>query len=157
MRFSPHRALALILVAGILGCLSFSTEEGESSGPDTLSTTAGQGLKPPSELALLMREMVIFSDSTKARLQRGADLLPYPTQFDKMHTATPTGGKLDMDQATYTAFADHYIGQVKALYDAPKADRDRIFNGTLNGCANCHTVTCPGPMQKIKKMYVPVM
>ena len=157
MPSNSNLSIALFMVAVTLGCLSFAVEEGIEAPSDSVAVAQLQGLKPPSELALLMREMVIFSDTTKARIQRGADLPPFPAHFTRMHTATPTGGKLDMDPATYTAFADHYITQVRALYDAKATDREKIFNGTLNGCANCHTVTCPGPMQKIKKLYVPVL
>lgn len=151
-------ALPVLAVPVVLGCLAASTSPSTPVAIDTASTPAApQGLKPPSELALLMRQMVQFSDSTRARLQRGAELLPYPEQFARIHTATPTDGKLEMDRTTFDAFADHYLTQVKALYDAQPADRQRVFNGTLNGCTNCHTVVCPGPMMKIKKMYVPVM
>jgi len=148
----------VLAVPVVLGCLS-TTAPSASAVQDTTAaaTPAPQGLKPPSELALLMRDMVRFSDSTKAHLQRGADLLPYPGDFVRIHTATPTDGRIDMDRATFDSFADHYLAQVKALYDAQPADRQRVFNATLNGCTNCHTVVCPGPMMKIKKMYVPVM
>jgi hypothetical protein len=116
-----------------------------------------KGLKPPSELALLMREMTAFTDSTRHRLERGDDLLPYPTGFATMHTATPTDGKLDIDRASFDAFADHYLAQLKALYDAPAADRMSTFNATVQACANCHTVACPGPLVRIKKLYVPLV
>mgnify|MGYP001220188341 FL=1 len=115
-----------------------------------------KGLKPPSELALLMREMTAFTDSTRLRLERGGELLPYPAGFTAMHTATPTDGKLDIDRAAFDAFADHYLVQLKALYDAPAADRLSTFNATVQGCANCHTVACPGPLVRIKKLYVPL-
>jgi hypothetical protein len=112
-------------------------------------------LKPPSELALLMREMAAFSDSAQARIRRGAELPPQP-DFQAIHTATPTDGVLEMDRGTYTRFADHYLQQVGSLYAADPADRHRAFNATLSGCSNCHTVVCPGPMVKIKRMYVPL-
>ena len=150
-------ALPILAVPVVLGCFSASNDPVPMTMDSVAVAKPAQGLKPPSELALLMRQMVLFSDSTKSRLQRGADLLPYPSTFTAIHTATPTDGKIDMDRATYDAFADHYLAQVKALYDAQPADRQRVFNGSLNGCANCHTVVCPGPMMKIKKMYVPVM
>ena len=118
--------------------------------------SAQQGLKPASELALLMREMTAFTDSTRLRLGRSEDLLPYPAHFDRMHTAIPTDGKLDIDRATFDAFADHYLAQLKDLYDAPKTDRQQVFNGTVQACATCHATACPGPLVRIKKLYVPM-
>ena len=110
-------------------------------------------LKPPSELALLMRDMVAFTDSTKARMARSAPLLPYPEHFEKIFTATPTDGKLPIDNFSFTAFADSYLKQVKAFYDAAPGDKEKLFNGMVNACAACHTSACPGPLVKIKKMY----
>ena len=152
MRFTMASIVALPLV---LGCIASSKD----TVPPMLDSVAvaapvQQGLKPPSELALLMRVMVTFSDSTKSRIKRGDELLPFPADFKAIHTAAPTDGQIDMERATYDQFADHYLSQVDALYAAAKADRDRIFNGTLGACANCHTVVCPGPMARIKKMYL---
>jgi hypothetical protein len=31
-----------------------------------------------------------------------------------------------------------------------------LYNGLVQSCANCHTTHCPGPMMRIKKMYVPL-
>lgn len=144
--------LALPLV---LGCIASSVEtEPSLSDSAVAQAPVQQGLKPPSELALLMRSMVAFSDSTKSRIERGDELLPFPAEFKAIHTATPTDGQIDMDRATYDQFADHYLAQVDALYASEKSDRDRIFNGTLGACVNCHSVVCPGPMARIKKMYV---
>lgn len=112
-------------------------------------------LKPPSELALLMRDMAAFSDTVQVRLRHGGELPPQP-DFAAIHTATPTDGMLEMDKATFDRFAGHYLQQVKSLYEAAPVDRNRVFNGTLAACSNCHTVVCPGPMVKIKRMYLPV-
>ncbi|MBK8338621.1 MAG: hypothetical protein IPK99_00730 [Flavobacteriales bacterium] len=124
--------------------------------PATVPTPVPQGLKPASELALLMREMTAFTDSTRLRSGRGEELLPYPAHFDRMLTATPTDGKLDIDRASFDAFAHHYLGQLKDLYDTPKADRQQVFNGTVQACANCHAAACPGPLVRIKKLYAPM-
>lgn len=124
--------------------------------PAAGARSAQQGLKPASELALLMREMTAFTDSTRLRLGRGEELLPYPAHFDRMYTATPTDGKLDIDRSTFDAFAGNYLTQLKSLYDAPGSDRDHLFNGTVQACANCHATACPGPLVRIKKLYVPM-
>ncbi len=140
------RTPAILAVALLPFLLSFV---GASRGDRTVQ----QGLKPPSELALLMREMTAFTDSVRHRLQRGDELPPYPAGFAAIQTATPTDGKLEIERATFDAFADHYLAQVKALYDAPPADRISTFNATVQGCANCHAVACPGPLLRINKLF----
>lgn len=153
-----HRSLPFLVLSLVVGCIAATSSETPLTDSTAASTGSTQqtGLKPPSELALLMREMVLFSDSTKARLKRGDALLPFPEKFAAMHTATPTDAEMEMDSAMYHSFADHYLRQVRSLYDAATADRDRAFNGTLSACGNCHTVVCPGPMARIKKMYLPL-
>jgi hypothetical protein len=134
------------------GCIG--GDEGAAPVADTLPPVQQTKLKPPSELALLMRDMAAFSDSARARMNRGEALPAYPEQFKAIHTATPTDGVLEMDKTTYDRFADHYLQQ--ALYDAAPAGRNSAFNATLTACGNCHTVVCPGPMVKIKRMYLPL-
>ncbi len=142
---------AVILAVGLLPfVVAFSI-------PGRPMRSGQKGLKPPSELALLMREMTAFTDSTRKRLERGEGLLPYPAAFAAMRTAEPTDGKLDIERTTFDAFADHYMAQLKALYDAPAAERTATFNATVQACANCHTVACPGPLVRIKKMYAPLV
>jgi hypothetical protein len=145
--------LSIISLPVAWGCMDHPSVP-EPAPQTTAQQPQQTKLKPPSELALLMRDMAAFSDTTQARLRRGADLPPMP-QFAAIHTATPTDSMLEMDRDTYTRFAGHYLQQVKALYEAPTNDRHRAFNATLSACSNCHTVVCPGPMVKIKRMYVP--
>ncbi|MBK7084591.1 MAG: hypothetical protein IPH53_07960 [Flavobacteriales bacterium] len=148
-----RRWAAILAVMGLLAPIIIASSVARTEpGPPAVQ----QGLKPASELALLMREMTAFTDSTRLRLGRSEDLLPYPAHFDRMHTAIPTDGKLDIDHAAFDAFADHYLAQLKGLYDAPKTDRQQVFNGTVQACANCHASACPGPLVRIKKLYVPM-
>lgn len=117
-----------------------------------LHTRPSQDLKPPSELALLMREMAVFMDSTRAHVVKGQDRLPYPEQFKKMRTATPTEGMVD--HAVYDPFADHFLSSLDGFYKAKKKNRAQAYNALVQACANCHMQVCPGPLVRIKKMYV---
>jgi len=148
-----NRWAAILTVIGLLGPFILACSVAD---PAPVPPPIQQGLKPASDLALLMREMTLFTDSTRLRLGRGEELLPYPAHFDRMLTATPTDGKLDIDRATFDGFAHHYLGQLKGLYDAPKADRQQVFNGTVQACATCHATACPGPLVRIKKLYAPM-
>jgi hypothetical protein len=106
-----------------------------------------------SELAQLMRDMTAFADSTKARLGRGEDLLPYPAGFSRMTTATPTPGMVD--HRTYDPFAFAYLKQLDSLYKVPAAARKEVFNGLISSCAACHGQVCPGPLVRINKLHLP--
>jgi hypothetical protein len=131
--------LVLLLLAG--WALSFG-----------LPSAPPQDLKPPSELALLMRNMATYMDTARARTVQGRDRPPYPEQFKKMMTATPTEGMVD--HAVYDPFAEHFLSSLDRFYKAKKKDRVQQYNALVQACANCHMQVCPGPLVRIKKMYV---
>ncbi|MCB9169163.1 MAG: hypothetical protein H6594_02295 [Flavobacteriales bacterium] len=147
-RVIPRRAV--VLAAGLLLLSAFAiplVREQQPQVPD---------LKPPSELALLMRHMTSWSDSTKQRLVQQRELPPFPKEFTGILTAAPTDSKMDIERSHFDAFAHYYLDQLKALYAAAPEDRARTFNATVNGCATCHGSACPGPLVKIRKLYVPL-
>lgn len=113
-----------------------------------------QDLKPPSELALLMREMATFMDSARYRTLHEQDRPPYPDQFKRMKTATPTEGMVD--HVVFDPFADFFQTSLDSYYKAKKKDRVQKYNALVQACANCHLQVCPGPLVRIKKMYVPL-
>lgn len=146
------------LVSALLGCTEAEQVEEPDPVPlEKVDTAALMKIKPPSELALLMRDMVAHVDSSKARMERSAMPLPYPEQFEKIFTATPTDGKLPIDKFSFTAFADSYLERVRAFHGSPDEDRRMTFNAMVDACAACHQSACPGPLVKIRKMYSPVL
>lgn len=117
--------------------------------------TTGQASQPQddaSELALLMRGMAAHVDSVKASLKRDGRLPPRP-DVSTLLTATPTEG-MHIDPITYPTFSADYVNKLDALYKAPKKERPQAYNALVQSCANCHGVHCPGPLMRIKKMYV---
>jgi hypothetical protein len=88
----------------------------------------------------------------KAALKRDAKLPPAP-DADRLMTATPTEG-MHIDPITYPTFSADYVKKLDALYKAPKKERAQAYNALIQSCANCHGVHCPGPLMRIKKMYV---
>ena len=115
---------------------------------------APQELTPPSELALLMRAMAAHADSVKAGLARGEKKLPPPPAGIKaLLTATPTKD-MHIDPITFPTFGKDYQAKVQALYKAARKDRPAAYNALVQSCANCHSTHCPGPMMRIRKMYV---
>lgn len=110
-------------------------------------------LPSTSELALLMRAMATFADSTRKKLASGEDLLPYPVQFQDLKTATATPGMKDPN--TFDPLANAWLHQLKALYESAPPDRVAIYNGLVQTCAGCHATMCPGPLVRIKKLRMP--
>jgi hypothetical protein len=143
--------LTSLLLLGLVAIVIIAAQR-----PAPTSTSAAQELTPASELALLMREMAAHADSVKAGLSRGdKQLPPYPAGVKKLLTATPTKD-MHIDPITYPTFAKDYQAKVNALYKAPQRQRSQAYNALVLSCANCHTTHCPGPMMRIKKMYVKV-
>ena len=108
-----------------------------------------------SPLAQLMRDMTSFADSTKQRLLRGEDLLPYPASFQDMITAESTPGMVD--HRTFDPFAFSYLQQLDSLYKVVPAQREQAFDELIQYCTACHGQVCPGPLVRIKKLRMPVV
>ncbi|HRH36917.1 MAG TPA: hypothetical protein PK760_01145 [Flavobacteriales bacterium] len=125
-----------------------------SAQPAEKPSAKVQELTPPSELALLMRYMVAHADSVKAHIARNEKSLPpYPAEIKKLFTAKPTDG-MHIDPITFPTFGKDYQNKVDALYKAARKDRLTAYNALVQSCANCHGTHCPGPLMRIKKMYV---
>lgn len=134
--------LALMIV--VTACLTNGRKE------SMRTTTAPQD--DASELALLMRAMASHADSVKAAIARN-DKLPPKLDLARLLTASPTPG-MHIDPITYPTFAADQFRQMEALYKAPRKERPQAYNALIQSCANCHGVHCPGPLMRIKKMYV---
>ncbi|MCB0794850.1 MAG: hypothetical protein KDB88_08945 [Flavobacteriales bacterium] len=150
---NKHRVIpivpAIVAVVLLLTMSAWAPGQGKRHG-----SGVAQELKPPSELALLMRAMTAFSDSTRMRLSEGRSL-PEKPDLSGLFSATPTDGELEMDRDLFERFAQNYLDQVENLYAASGGDQVRLFNGTVNACSACHQVSCPGPLMKIRKLYLP--
>ncbi len=134
--------LALMIV--VTACLT--------KGPKEAMRTTTALQDDASELALLMRSMAAHADSVKAAIKRNDKLPPKP-DLGRLLTATPTPG-MHIDPITFPTFAADQIRQLDALYKAPRKERPQAYNALVQSCANCHGVHCPGPLMRIKKMYV---
>jgi hypothetical protein len=107
----------------------------------------------PSELAMLMREMALFADSTGKRIMSGKPLLPFPEQFRKLTTATPTPGMVD--HRNFDPYAMAWLHHLDQLYKVPQEEQTGVFNTLVQTCAACHGQMCPGPLVRIRKMVLP--
>lgn len=152
-----HHVPVLLIVVAMVSCFAENAEPVAQPNVEVVPPEASeQEVTPPSELALLMRHMAAHADSVKVGLARGdKNLPPYPEEVKTLFTATPTEG-MHIDPITYPTFGKDYQQKVAALYSGAKKDRAHLYNALVQSCANCHGTHCPGPLMRIKKMYVAV-
>lgn len=151
MAYAAVSALLLLMYACSARKAEVPVEEAEPA-PSQVQIVVGD---PPatSELAMMMREMVLFTDSTGKLLAAGGDLLPFPEQFRGIRTAEPTPNMVD--EKTFDPYAQAWLFHLEKLYTVPTAERAGVFNTLVQTCAACHTTMCPGPLVRINKMKLP--
>ena len=106
-----------------------------------------------SELAVLMRNM--FDDGMVTRQQIIDGNVPeINVPYTHIHTAKPTEeGKTSSTE--YMLFAKAYEAAVERFKAADPSMRVEAYQTMINTCMNCHQKVCPGPMVRIKKLYLP--
>ena len=144
----------LVATAMVLHACTSRMAEAAPAPPPALSVRVVKGDPPPtSQLALLMRDMTAFADSTGKLVSAGKELPVYPVRFKAIMTAEATPGMVE--HRTFDPYAQAWLGQLDALYAAPAAERNEVFNSLVQTCAACHGQMCPGPLVRIKKLTIP--
>lgn len=106
-----------------------------------------------SELTLLMRDMYNYYDSLKVDIKNG-DVPENIRNFAEIHSAVATEpSKSESD--LYKAMSSVYLESANRLNDS-ETNLPKQFNIMVDNCMNCHRQMCPGPMVKIKKLYLPM-
>lgn len=136
-RVSIWLAIGSILSAG-LACSDSKTKSVNPNGD--------------SELALLMRQMHDDGMLTKQQLLEGKDP-EINVPYHKMQTAKATEPEKVADPR-YAAFASLYEAKVKSLLEATEDNQVEAYTSMVDACMSCHEQVCPGPMRKIKRMYL---
>lgn len=105
-----------------------------------------------SELALLMRQMFDEGMITKQQIIEGK-VPEIKVEYVKMHTAQATE-PAKVARPEYAAFAEACAQAAEALETAEVSQRVEAYQSLVATCMNCHQALCPGPMVKIKKLYL---
>lgn len=105
-----------------------------------------------SELALLMRDMFNDGMRMKGQIENG-DKLEVLAKFEKIHTAQATEPEKAASEK-YKRYADVYLEILEQLKVSSEEDTGILFHGLVESCMNCHRAMCPGPMVRIKKLYL---
>lgn len=106
-----------------------------------------------SELAILMRTMFEEGEKIKTQIVSGeGNISPeYIEMIEKCHTAVPTDP--DVKTEEFTAFNNLLSIEANKLL-IPETDIKAGFNEMVNRCMDCHDTFCPGPMKRIRKLYI---
>ena len=134
-----------------------------NGAPEAKSDSAASCKKPlnpngDSELALLMRKLANWNDSTKALFAKDSTLtaeqLTPPSGYNTIFTAKKTDPSID--QELFNSMARHYVSQVEQFRTstADRATQVKNFNSMVNACVSCHENFCGGPLKRINKMFV---
>ena len=106
-----------------------------------------------SELAILMRDMYDEGMLVKQSIINGEEA-ELKVKYHHLTTATPTeAGK--NESLEYQLFAKAYEASIERFKNSSAADRPAAYQNMIDNCMSCHRQICPGPMVRIKKMYLP--
>lgn len=105
-----------------------------------------------SELALLMREMHDDGLETKKQLLAGKTA-EINVKYEKLFTAKATEPE-KVASPEYAAYATIYETAVKNFLERSGNEQVDSYKTMVDACMNCHQQICPGPMVKIKKLYL---
>ena len=104
-----------------------------------------------SELTLLMRGMYNYYDSIKVDISNGT-LAEDIQIFQEVHKAVATSPEKSSSEL-YQAMATIYVQSAEKI-NSPNVNQKEAFNLMVDNCMNCHKQMCPGPMVRIKKLYL---
>lgn len=105
-----------------------------------------------SELAVLMRSMYSHLSSIR---QTVIDLKltgSYPNFIDSIYNAKPTDST--MVDSEFPARAKEYVAAVNDLYHRYPESQPVAYDVVVSKCESCHLHYCPGPLDKIRKLYI---
>ena len=105
-----------------------------------------------SELALLMRAMHENGMEVKQQLLAG-EIPELNVDCEKLLTAKATEPE-KVATPLYAGYAKAYESAVKSFKHEFNDNRIGTYKTMVDACMNCHREVCPGPMVKIKKMYL---
>lgn len=104
-----------------------------------------------SELARLMRTMYDDAETIRKAVLEKRPPEDFREKFRAIHTAQPTDP--DVRNENFAAFGNGFLIALDRLYQN-EGDQVQNFNTMVLSCIACHQRYCPGPIGKIKKLYI---
>jgi len=100
-----------------------------------------------SEMALLMRDMFSELEDIKEKIQQGEDISTKQLDFELIHKQTPTDESFLKEGLESMSKA--YAYSVETFNEEPSS---KNFSSIVNNCMSCHTMLCPGPLERIDNL-----
>lgn len=143
--------LVLIVISSCAKKQDKPTEESCSS--DVKSTKSSKfKMYEMSEMSALMEQMYVDNQRLKQRILKGDTIGSFPNHFLQIHKAVMTDP--NENDTFFKEQAANFIKAQELIYQDPKNAKQH-FNDGVNACIQCHEVKCGGPIQRIKKLYIP--
>jgi len=102
-----------------------------------------------SEMALLMRDMFSQLEMVKNKILIGEDISKEQFDFELIHKQTPTDESFLKEGLESMSTA--YAYSVNSFNEEPNS---KNFSSIVNNCMSCHTMLCPGPLERIDNLIL---
>lgn len=106
-----------------------------------------------SQLTLYMRGMEVEAKQWREQIIAGQSLSLPVGILDSIRSAEPTEGKIK-DREKFEAHAAFFQQHIDSLELAPTEQLSSQYNLMVTACIDCHQSFCPGPIKRIKKLYI---
>lgn len=106
-----------------------------------------------SELTLYMRSMESEAKQWREQIIAGQQLQLPSGVLDSITLSVPTEGKVK-DKEKFEVHAQFFQQHIDSLEKAPTEDLSERYNLMVTACIDCHQSFCPGPIKRIKKLYI---
>ena len=98
-----------------------------------------------------MRELYDSLAVYRTQIRAGEQATPnFLNRISELHSASMTDSSVR--GPAFDSFTLAFIAQADSLTAAGQPNQER-YNNLITSCLNCHQNFCPGPMQKIGKLY----
>jgi hypothetical protein len=105
-----------------------------------------------SELAVFMRTMHDETALAKTATLAGEK---YDFTFDTTLLFTPNASEPEkVASAAYQAFGTAYLNALQAYQKAGTGELADHYEQLVGACETCHQALCPGPLVRVKKLYL---
>lgn len=124
-----------------------------NSNSEQVDTKPKKAKYTDSELTLFMRSMETEAKQWRAQIIDGQQLELPKGLLDSITISEPTPDKI-RDKEKFDAHATFFQQHIDSLKLAPQESLPERYNLMVTACVDCHQSFCPGPIKRIKKLYI---
>jgi len=148
------KLFTLLVLIVMSSCAKKQDKPTEESCSSDVKNTKSSKFKmyEMSEMSALMEQMYVDNQRLKERILKGDTIGSFPNHFLQIHKAVMTDP--NENDTFFKEQAANFIKAQELIYQDPKNAKQH-FNDGVNACIQCHEVKCGGPIQRIKKLYIP--